>query len=142
MTPAGEERVGVAFLWADGLPGRIGFESLLARFPVLAERVGGAEPDSKARGAGPLARAARARVAERFALVGYAAGYVDALAKGATRESLLPYERVFARAFRKYAWLTGAMLMLARRPGLRRPLVRWLVTSPRVFEHLLAHAIV
>jgi flavin-dependent dehydrogenase len=104
-------------------------------------------------------------VADRFALVGDAAGYVDAvtgeglslaftcaealgnllpeaLARGATRESLMPYERVFQRAFRKYSWLTRGMLMLARRPGLRRPLVRWLGTSPRVFEHILAHAIV
>jgi flavin-dependent dehydrogenase len=165
VTPSGEERVGVAFLWADGLPGRIGFESLLARFPVLAERVAGAEPDSRPRGAGPLARAARTRVGHRFALVGDAAGYVDAvtgeglslaftcaealghllpdaLAKGASRESLLPYERVFQRSFRKYAWLTGAMLLLASRPALRRPLVRWLGTQPRVFAHLLAHAIV
>ena len=66
----------------------------------------------------------------------------DALAKGGARESLLPYERVFQRAFRKDAWLTGAMLMLARRPALRRPLVRWLGTNPRVFERILAHAIV
>ncbi len=165
VTPAGEERVGVAFLWADGLPGRIGFESLLARFPVLAERVVGAEPDSKARGAGPLARSARCRVADRFALVGDAAGYVDAvtgeglslaftcaealgnllpeaLTKGATREALLPYERVFQRAFRKYAWLTRSLLLLAGRPVLRRPLVRWLGANPRVFEHILANAIV
>jgi menaquinone-9 beta-reductase len=165
VTPAGKERVGVAFLWADGLPGRIGFESLLARFPLLAERVAGARPDSRARGAGPLARAARARVADRFALVGDAAGYVDAvtgeglslaftcaealgnllpdaLAKGATRESLLPYEQVFQRAFRKYAWLTRGMLMLARRPELRRPVVRWLGARPRLFERILAHAIV
>ncbi|HEX8439105.1 NAD(P)/FAD-dependent oxidoreductase [Archangium sp.] len=165
VTPAGEERVGVAFLWADGLPGRIGFDSLLSRFPVLAARVAGAEPDSKARGAGPLARAARSRVADRFALVGDAAGYVDAvtgeglslaftcaealghllpdaLAKGATRESLLPYERTFQRAFRKYAWLTHGLLMLARRPRVRRSLVRWLGEKPRVFEQLLAHAIV
>ncbi len=165
VTPSGEERVGVAFLWADGLAERIGFESLLARFPVLAGRVAGLEPDSKARGAGPLARAARARVADRFALVGDAAGYVDAvtgeglslaftcaealgnllpdaLAKGATRESLLPYERVFQRAFRKYAWLTRSLLLLASAPRLRRPLVRWLGRSPRLFEHILAHAIV
>ncbi|MFL5359146.1 NAD(P)/FAD-dependent oxidoreductase [Archangium sp.] len=165
VTPAGDERVGVAFLWTDGLPGRIGFDSLLARFPVLAGRVGGAEPDSKARGAGPLARAARARVADRFALVGDAAGYVDAvtgeglslaftcaealgnllpdaLAQGATRESLLPYERVFQGAFRKYAWLTRSVLLMAGTPRVRRPLVRWLGTRPRLFEWVLAHAIV
>ena len=165
VTPSGEERVGVAFLWADGLPGPIGFEALLERFPVLAARVAGVEPDSKARGAGPLERAARTRVADRLALVGDAAGYVDAvtgeglslaftcaetlgellpdaLTRGATRESLLPYERVFRRAFRKYSWLTRGVLLLAGQPRLRRPLVRWLGRCPRVFDHILAHAIV
>jgi flavin-dependent dehydrogenase len=165
VTPAGERRVGVAFLWADGLPGRISFETMLARFPVLAERLAGAPPDSKARGAGPLAHEARARVLDRFALVGDAAGYVDAvtgeglslsftcaetlgqllpeaLARGATRDSLLPYERTFQRAFRRYAWLTRGMLALAARPRLRRPLVRWLGRHPRLFQALLAHALV
>jgi 2-polyprenyl-6-methoxyphenol hydroxylase-like FAD-dependent oxidoreductase len=66
----------------------------------------------------------------------------EALTRGATREALLPYERVFQRAFRKYAWLTRSLLLLAGRPVLRRPLVRWLGSNPRVFEHLLAHAIV
>ncbi len=165
VTPAGEARVGVAFLWADGLPGRIAFEPLLARFPVLAGRLAGAEPDSQVRGAGPLARAARARVLDRFALVGDAAGYVDAvtgeglslsftcaealghllpdaLARGASRESLLPYERTFQRVFRRYALLTRGMLWLARRPWLRRPLVRGLGRYPRAFEAVLAHALV
>ncbi|WP_309895234.1 hypothetical protein [Archangium sp.] len=54
----------------------------------------------------------------------------------------MPYERVFQRAFRKYAWLTRSLLLLAGRPVLRRPLVRWLGSNPRVFEHLLANAIV
>ena len=73
---------------------------------------------------------------------GLSLAFTCAEAKGAVRESLQPYERVFQRAFRKYAWLTGAMLMLARRPRLRRPLVRWLGGNPRVFERILAHAMV
>lgn len=162
VTPAGAERVGIAFLWEDGtVPGRVGFETLLERFPRLAERLSGAEADSQARGAGPLARMARTRIADRFALVGDAAGYVDAvtgegltlafacaeslgallpeaLARGAARDTLMPYERTFQQVFRKYAWTTQALLMLARRPRLRRPVVRLLGRAPWLFERILA----
>jgi hypothetical protein len=45
-------------------------------------------------------------------------------------------------------WMTQSMRAvaqlalgkLASRPGLRRPLVRWLGARPRPFAHLLAHA--
>ncbi len=164
VTPAGAGRVGLAFLWEDGGLEHVSFETLLARFPTLTERLGAVEPDSKARGAGPLERVARARVADRFALVGDAAGYVDAvtgeglslaftcaealgqlipeaLVKGATRETLLPYERVFQATFRKYAWMARALLVLARRPRLRRPVVRWLGRQPWLFERILAFVV-
>ncbi|MFP2908068.1 NAD(P)/FAD-dependent oxidoreductase, partial [Pyxidicoccus sp. 3LFB2] len=111
-----------------------------------------------------LARVARARIADRFALVGDAAGYVDALtgeglslafacaeslgtllpealAKGATTDALRPYEACFQRVFRKYNWTTRALLMLARRPRLRRPVVRLLGRAPWLFERIL-HAVV
>ncbi|NPC70916.1 NAD(P)/FAD-dependent oxidoreductase [Corallococcus sp. AB004] len=162
VTPAGAERVGIAFLWEDGtVPGRVGFDAMLERFPRLAEKLTGAEPDSQPRGAGPLARVARTRIADRFALVGDAAGYVDALtgegltlafacaeslgallpdalAKGAGRDTLLPYEHTFQQVFRKYAWTTHGLLMLARRPRLRRPVVRLLGRAPWLFERILA----
>ncbi|MFP2899802.1 NAD(P)/FAD-dependent oxidoreductase [Corallococcus sp. 4LFB] len=162
VTPAGAERVGIAFLWEDGtVEGRVGFDALLERFPRLAEQLTGAEPDSQPRGAGPLARVVRTRIADRFALVGDAAGYVDAvtgegltlafacaeslgallpdaLAKGAGRDTLLPYERTFQQVFRKYAWTTKGLLMLARRPRLRRPVVRLLGRAPWLFERILA----
>ncbi|XXF77337.1 NAD(P)/FAD-dependent oxidoreductase [Myxococcaceae bacterium GXIMD 01537] len=164
VTPAGAERVGVALLWEDGLPGPLGFDALLARFPGLAERVAGAVPDSRPRGAGPLLRTARAQVADRFALVGDAAGYVDALTgeglslaftcaevlgellpealvRGATREALSPYERTFQRVFRKYAWLAHGMLLLARRPRWRRRVLRFAGRHPRLFERVLTHAV-
>nr|AYM52953.1 monooxygenase FAD-binding protein [Jahnella sp. MSr9139] len=166
VTPVGPDRVGVALLWAGARPPGPGggFDPLLARFPALAARLAGAAPTSRLRGAGPFARAARARVADRIALVGDAAGYVDALtgeglslafrcaealgellpealARGATREALWPYELAFQRIFRKYAWLTRGLLHLAARPRLRRPLVRWLSRNPRAFDVLLEHAL-
>ena len=129
------------------------------RFPVIHERLAGVEPDSEPRGAGPLLRTARARTADRFVLLGDAGGYVDAitgeglslafhcaealaailpeaLARGATRESLAAYEREFARAFRRYSLLTRGVLLLSRRPSLRRPAVRLLGRFPRLFESI------
>jgi flavin-dependent dehydrogenase len=161
VTPAGAERVGIAFLWEDGrLPGPINFPALLDRFPSLTDLLGSAPPDSDPRGAGPLERVARARTADRFALLGDAAGYVDALtgeglslaftcaaalaeslpailANGAHRESLAAYERAVARAYTPYLRLAKLMLAIARRPPLRRAVVRALGLAPLVFDGLL-----
>ncbi len=160
VTPVGD-RVGVAFLWDDArFHGRVSIEGLTARFPALASRLEGAEFDSEPRGAGPLARSSRARTAERFALVGDAAGYVDAItgeglslafssaealalilpeaiAQGGTRRSLLPYEREYRRLYRRYACVTRAVLAVARHPACRRQIVKALSRQPRIFEHLL-----
>lgn len=164
VTPAGAERVGVAFLWEDGAVERVRIDALLARFPALQQRLAGAPSDSEPRGAGPLLRRVRARVADRFALVGDAAGYVDAvtgeglslafacaealggllpraLAEGASARALAPYEAAFAHAFRRYAWTTHAVLALARRPRLRRTAVRLLAAQPWLFRQALRAAV-
>lgn len=153
VTPAGADRVGVALLWEHGTAERPSFDGLLERFPVLQAQLHGAEPETRVLGAGPLRRGARARVADRFLLVGDAAGYIDALtgeglslalgcardlggllpaaiAAGATARALAPYEAVFARRYRRYALVTEAMLAAARRPLLRRQLVRALARRP------------
>lgn len=159
LTPAGRERVGVAMLWEPGAQ-KDSFESLLAHFPALQARVMDAPFDSESRGAGPFLQTVRARTADRFALLGDAAGYVDAitgegislalvcawtlasilpdaLRTGATRESLASYERIAAREFRRYAWTTHGLLALARRKRLRSWVVGTLATRPRIFEALL-----
>ncbi|MCI0669530.1 MAG: NAD(P)/FAD-dependent oxidoreductase [Myxococcaceae bacterium] len=164
VTPAGRQRVGVAFLWERGFPPNPSVASLRARFPHLAARLGDAEPDSEPRGAGPLAQRARSVVADRFVLLGDAAGYVDAvtgeglslalvcaealaavlpqaLVRGATARELASYVRVFRREFRRYEVLTRGVLALARRPRLRRPLVRVLGRAPRLFDAVLAVAL-
>jgi flavin-dependent dehydrogenase len=163
VTPAGRGRVGVAFLWEDGAVAPVSFDALLARFPALGRRVAGAPWDSSPRGAGPLGQAVSARVKRRFALVGDAAGYVDAitgeglslafegaaalgavlpeaLARGATAEALAPYERAAARAFRRYARLASLLVWTARRPRLRRAVVGGLSAWPWLFERALAAA--
>ena len=81
VTPVGPLRVGVAFLWDDARVARQGasIDKLFERFPSISVRLAGAEVDSRPRGAGPMARTARSRIADRFALVGDAAGYIDAI---------------------------------------------------------------
>jgi 2-polyprenyl-6-methoxyphenol hydroxylase-like FAD-dependent oxidoreductase len=164
VTPTGPHEVGLALLWEEGAPltaPHLDARLLEARFPQLAAALAGATPTSSPRGAGPLARGAHRVVAERLALVGDAAGYVDAitgeglslslvsaaalvgclpeaLRRRGAPHALAPYEETFARLFRRYAWSTGALLALARHPALRRPLLRALARRPRLFEATLA----
>ena len=91
ITPIGPAEVNVAFLWDDGLrgsqpaprdgeiPDKPGFDALLASFPAVAARLGRAEASSESRGSGPLLRPVSARAKGRVALIGDAAGYVDAI---------------------------------------------------------------
>ncbi len=154
VTPSGVNRVGVAFLWEDGdIPEPPDFDRLLSRFPVLMERLNGASEDTPVLGAGPMHQGVRARTAHRAALVGDAAGYVDAitgeglsmgfkqarvlaevlpdaLAAGASVASLVRYESESAKAFRRYARLANAMLWTAQRPRLRRFMVNRLIDAP------------
>ena len=162
VTPCGPARVGVAFLWSDGeLDARPSVESLLRRFPCLARQLGGAPPDSEPRGAGPFLQRARRRVAPRFALLGDAGGYVDAITGEGMSVALVcaealasclpevvrregdvrafgPYVATARREFRKYAWTARAVLGLARHPGLRSLVLGSLVHRPAAFEWLLA----
>ncbi|HXX31780.1 MAG TPA: FAD-dependent oxidoreductase [Myxococcaceae bacterium] len=165
VTPAGADRVGVAFLWEDGrVPPQISWPALVERVPLLAEHVHGADADSVARGAGPLYRRARARVRPRFVLLGDAAGYVDAItgeglslalvcaealarclpeavAHGGAPSAFGPYLATCRREYRRYALVAGGMLALARRPWLRRGALGALAGRPAAFSWLLAQAI-
>lgn len=161
VTPAGSNRVGVAFLWRDGhTPKPVTFEGLLNLFPALQMRLAGVSPDSTIRGAGPLLRCAKHRTADRLALLGDAAGYIDAISgeglslafhcaehliaalpqaleHHATRASLVSYENTARRAYRKYAFITHGLLYLATRPTLRHLVVRLLGAQPKFFSGLL-----
>jgi menaquinone-9 beta-reductase len=165
VTPAGEERVGVAFLWEDGrVPPQISWPALVQRFPALSVRLRGAEADSAPRGAGPLRRRVLARVRPRFALLGDAAGYVDAITgeglslalvcaealgaclpdvvqKGGAESAFGPYLSTCKREYRRYALVAGSVLALARHPFLRRSALATLGLSPPAFSWLLAHTI-
>lgn len=159
VTPAGAGRLGVAFLFEGGAPG--GWEALLGRFPALAARLEGAAPASEDRGAGPFRRAARTRTLDRLVLLGDAAGSLDALtgeglslalgcaldlaalapgalAAGAGRDSLAPYERAWRRRFVPYALSTRALLAITRRPALRRALIALSARAPAPLTRLVA----
>jgi flavin-dependent dehydrogenase len=162
LTPVGQGRLGVAFLFEEGAPG--GWEALLARFPALAARLAGAAPLSEERGAGPLRRGARTRVLDRLVLLGDAGGYLDALsgeglslalwcaldlaalapealAAGAGRRDLLGYERAWRRRWRPYWLSTAALLAVTRRPALRRRLIGLCAREPGPLTRLVAAAV-
>jgi flavin-dependent dehydrogenase len=166
VTPVGPEQVGVVFLWDDVRGSRecVSIEQLLHRFPSISARLIGAVTDSRPLGAGPMACSARSRISDRFALVGDAAGYIDAitgeglslafvsaltlgrilpaaLESGGTRETLIAYQHETARQFRRYALVTGTMLAFARRPALHRPVIAALARHPEMFSAIFKFAV-
>jgi flavin-dependent dehydrogenase len=152
VTPLGREEVGVALLWEGATRG---FDDLLAtRFPpAVAARFAGAEALSRDRGAGPFRQRTRGVVADgRVALVGDAAGYVDALtgeglslgfrearALAAALADGEPgrYARESRRLRRVPETITKLALFAARRPALAERMVAALGRDPALFSRLL-----
>jgi flavin-dependent dehydrogenase len=153
VTPVGPQSVNVAFLREGDMAE--GFEGLLARFPALQARLRGATPISQVRGAGPLLQRVRARHADRLALVGDAAGYVDAItgqglslafAGSALLMKALPqdlsqdlgpalrrYDASVRKRWLHYAVPAHALAALSRRPALRREAIRSVAALPGAF---------
>lgn len=146
VTPVSESVVGVAVLTGA----REGsFSDQLAAFPVLSDRLAGAQPLSTVRGAGPLAQGSSRRVAGRVLLVGDAAGYVDALtgegvAVGLAQASALvdclaggrpqAYEQAWRSVSRRSRLLTRAVLFAAQNRRLRSGLLPAAAGAPAVFR--------
>jgi len=157
VTPVSPGTVNVALL--RDREGGEGFDSLLSRFPRLRETVGGAPFSSELRGAGPLLQRVRRPFAQRLALVGDAAGYVDAITgqglslafkSAALLMEALPADlsQDLAPALRLYEarlwphWLAyaipaQALVALSRRPSLRRAAFRSLATVPGAFAAIV-----
>ncbi len=150
VTPVDDELVGVAMLWNGG---GSGFDSLLEGFPVLARRLGSAEVATRDRGIGPLRQRARGVTASRAALVGDAAGYVDAitgeglalafqqahaLADAVVEDRPADYSEAASRIVRDPDRLTLLTLQLARRPWLRRRVLAAMQRRPELLARLLA----
>ncbi|HZX93731.1 MAG TPA: NAD(P)/FAD-dependent oxidoreductase [Myxococcales bacterium] len=157
VTPVGPRSVNVAFLRSRDTSD--GFEALLPRFPALQQRLAGAAAQSEVRGAGPLRQRARARHGERLALVGDAAGYVDAItgqglslafASAAMLAEALPrnlaedlgpalrrYDAAVQAGWLRYAVPAHALVALSRRPALRREAIRAVAAIPGAFGALV-----
>jgi flavin-dependent dehydrogenase len=153
VTPIGQQSVNVAFLREGDMAE--GFDALLSRFPALAARLRGAAPLSQVRGAGPLLQRVRARYADRLALVGDSAGYVDAItgqglslafAGSALLMNALPadlsqdlgpalrrYDANVRKRWLHYAVPAHALVALSRRPALRREAIRSAAALPGAF---------
>lgn len=149
VTPVGAEEVGVAILWSGE---KSGFEGLLEHLPTLRDRLQGAPVASRDRGTGPLRQKARAVYRGNLALVGDAAGYLDAITgegmavafhqSAALVEALRGGDlRAYAAAHRKIVRLpdtmTALVLALEHRPRLRRRAVKALAAEPALFSRLL-----
>lgn len=153
VTPLGPEEVGVAVL----MHGRsLSHDAALALFPALLARLGTSSERGRVRGAGPLEQRVHSVLAPGVALVGDAAGYLDALTgeglalgfrsamalvDSFASGELWRYPREYARITRAYYATTWLMLALSRRPRLRRALVRYLSRSPELFSALLGLAV-
>lgn len=152
VTPVGPREVGVAVL-THGRPRS--HPELMALFPELSERLGLATELGRIRGAGPLEQRALGVLAPGVALVGDAAGYLDAisgegLALGFRSAvalvgrfvsgELWRYPRDHAEIRRVYHGMTHLMLYLSRRPRLRRAALRYLSARPQVCSDLLSIA--
>ncbi|MFS8096970.1 NAD(P)/FAD-dependent oxidoreductase [Lentzea alba] len=144
VTPVAPDTIGVAILSSV----RGGFTDQLAAFPSLADRLAGAQPVSRVRGAGPLRQRTSGRVAGRVLLAGDAAGYVDALTGEGLALSLTTaaelvrcvladrpgdYERAWIRTSRRSRWLTESLLWARHRPVLGRRIVPAAVRAPWLF---------
>jgi flavin-dependent dehydrogenase len=149
VTPVGGDEVGIAILWSRR---KAGFDNLLESFPTLREKVGNAPIASRDRGTGPLRQQASAVSKGRVALVGDAAGYLDAITgEGLAvtlHESAALVEALAAGDLSRYAaahrrinrlpnFMTSMVLALERRPRLRRRALRALAAEPALFARLL-----
>jgi len=142
--------LGVAILWQDR---KAGFDELLAGFPALQRRLAGRPVLSRDRGAGPLRQRVRGVARGNLALVGDAAGYVDAitgeglslafqqataLVPALVAGDLARYRRDCRRLARLPDLMTHLLLFVEARPRLRRRVVAALAADPALFSRLLA----
>ncbi|WP_314147959.1 NAD(P)/FAD-dependent oxidoreductase [uncultured Leifsonia sp.] len=125
VTPVDDRTVGVAILGTRPLDQ----EAVVGAIPELADRLGGAEPVSDVRGAGPLLQRSRARTHGRALLAGDASGYVDALTGEGMRVGFAQaraavaavragnteqYERAWRATTRDFRMLTSGLVVAAR----------------------------
>lgn len=148
VTPLSDDVVNVAVLCGGGRS----YHQLLENFPALGRMLEGAEELTPVRGAGPLRQRASRRAGQRIALVGDAAGYVDALTgegigiaiSGAealagclARGSLRTYPAAWRRVTARPRLLTELLLAATSTRLVRRHLVPASERLPRAFGYFV-----
>ena len=122
-------------------------------FPVLASRLGSAEPIGRQRGAISMSVKLAAVTRGRIALVGDASGSVDAvtgdglalafrqanpLATALASGDLSKYDAVHRQVGRMPRLMARLLLLMDGNDGLRRRALRTLAAHPLIFSRLLA----
>lgn len=149
VTPVSPDEICISILTSSA---RLRMPQLLEIFPLLRRRLNGAAPSSQARGALCGSSVMRSVTGDRFALVGDAAGTVDALTgEGLSlglRETIAlvaaiewnqpsQYEATHRRIRRMPGAMAKLMLFVGERRWLRRRVLRGLTSQPRIFGYML-----
>ncbi len=149
VTPIGMDEICVALVGTED----IRVTDLADMFPVLADRLGGAEVIGQTRGAISMSVRLPGVIAGRIALVGDASGSVDAvtgeglalafrqansLATALAAGDLKRYDSNHRRMARMPRLFARTLLLLDGNDNLRRLAFRGLAEHPRIFSRLLA----
>jgi len=149
VTPVASDEICVS-LFASDAGGR--FPDLVKLFPELRQRLVGAVPLSAARGAICGSSVMRSVVAKQVALIGDAAGAVDAitgeglalgfkhalaLAAAIAKDDLREYERRHRRISRPPELMAKLMLLVGSRQSVRRRVLNALAAQPRLLTFML-----
>jgi 2-polyprenyl-6-methoxyphenol hydroxylase-like FAD-dependent oxidoreductase len=150
VTPVGPDEICVAMI---GSAREVRVSDLPILFPMLAKRLGRAEPIDSPRGAISMSFKLAAVTKGRVALVGDASGSVDAitgeglalafrqasyLATALAAEDLKTYDAAHRQMGRMPRLMGRLLLLMDGSDVLRRRVLRTLAAYPRVFSHLLA----
>jgi menaquinone-9 beta-reductase len=150
VTPVGTDEVCIAMIGGER---EARLSNLTALFPVLANRLGRAEPIGSPRGAISMSVKLPAVTRGRVALVGDASGSVDAvtgeglalairqarvLGTALAAGDISTYDAVHRRIGRKPRFMARVLLLMDGNDGLRQRALRTLAARPRIFSRLLA----
>jgi flavin-dependent dehydrogenase len=150
VTPVASRELCVAALMSDPATR---LDDALRRFPALRQKLAGARATSTDLGSATTFRKSRAVTCGNVALVGDAAGCVDAVtgegvtlglhqalafARAIRKGDLRHYAADYARLMRLPNGMTSMMLGINRRPRLRHATLSTLAAVPSLFSQLLA----
>ncbi len=149
VTPVSSEETCISILTSEA---RLRMPQLVELFPEIRRRLEGAAPSSEARGALCGSSVMRSVVGDGVALVGDAAGTVDALTgEGLSlglREAVAladaialdkpgKYQAAHRRIRRMPRVMARLMLSVGERKSLRRRVLRGLISQSRIFAYML-----